>query len=63
MKPIGRRVSATLLSLAVLLSLVLLLLAAVDKGRGPATSSAAEEWRNVTIVYTSDIKGKIDPCG
>ncbi len=62
MKPIGRRVSATLLSLTILLSLVLLLLAAVDKGRGPATS-AAEEWRNVTIVYTSDIKGKIDPCG
>jgi hypothetical protein len=62
MKAIGRRVSASLLSLAALLSLVLLLLASVDQGRGPS-SSAAEEWRNVTILYTSDIKGKIDPCG
>ena len=62
MKAIVRSASASLLSCAALLSLVLLLLAAVDLGSGPAPS-AAEEWRNVTVVYTSDVKGKIDPCG
>jgi hypothetical protein len=62
MKAIVRNVSASLLSFAALLSLVMLLLATVDLGSGPAPG-AAEEWRNVTVVYTSDVKGKIDPCG
>ena len=24
---------------------------------------ADEDWKAVTLLYTSDIKGKIDPCG
>jgi hypothetical protein len=24
---------------------------------------AAESWQGVTIVYQSDVKGKIEPCG
>lgn len=23
----------------------------------------AGDWKNVTILYTTDIKGKIEPCG
>lgn len=29
------------------------------QGDGPETKA----WKNITMIYTTDIKGKIDPCG
>ena len=45
-------------TLAVLAALVLMigLLAA-------PTPSRSDDWKQVTIVYTGDINGKIEPCG
>jgi|GEM_PF-2184128 len=35
---------------------------------GPDIAQAADEakggdWKDITLVYTSDVVGKIDPCG
>jgi hypothetical protein len=50
------------------LTAVLLLLAASAAGPGGVSSGkayAAEKgsWKNVTVLYLNDVKGKIDPCG
>lgn len=49
-----------------LLTLVLLVTAAVMAGPGLGQNSAEPkggDWKNVTIIYGTDVKGKIEPCG
>ena len=50
----------------------LLVVALLAMGLSPllqaATARAADEapakaWKNITLIYTTDIKGKIEPCG
>ncbi len=50
------------------LATALLLLAAAAAGPGGVSGGsayAAEKgtWKNVTVLYLNDVKGKIDPCG
>ncbi len=50
------------------LATVLLLLAASVAGPGGASTGSAYAadkgtWKNVTVLYLNDVKGKIDPCG
>ena len=48
------------------LALALLVLGAVGSlgaARPSLAQGADETWKPLTIVYTSDIKGKIEPCG
>jgi len=28
-----------------------------------ADEAPAKAWKNITMIYTTDIKGKIEPCG
>jgi len=50
--------------LAIVQAVVAGFLASADFGDGPATALSAEEaWRHVTVIYHSDCKGKIEPCG
>ncbi len=52
------------LGLAVLVLLLVLLLPGVDPGSGTRDGCAiAGDWSNISILYTTDIKGKIEPCG
>ena len=47
------------------LSLVLALVL-VTLSQGPALQQSwakGGDWQNVTLIYTTDIKGKIEPCG
>jgi hypothetical protein len=48
-------------------SLVLLAGAAAPLMLADAVRAEDEEatkaWKNITLLYTTDIKGKIDPCG
>ncbi|MBU2503298.1 MAG: hypothetical protein ABIK96_10465 [bacterium] len=47
-----------------LLALALLLaLAAVVSVSVPPAAAEGGEWKNVHLIYTTDIKGKIEPCG
>lgn len=50
-----------------LMALVLLLVLALPAlGPDEAAFGAGEkggEWKNVTLLYTTDVKGKIEPCG
>ncbi|MGD9548919.1 MAG: hypothetical protein AB7V45_15425 [Candidatus Krumholzibacteriia bacterium] len=50
---------------ALLSALALLLLAFASVAQEPAPPASAEggEWKNVHLIYTTDIKGKIEPCG
>ena len=54
-------------SLLGLMALVLLLgmAAPAFSPDGGLDQAFAEEgdWKNITILYTTDIKGKIEPCG
>ena len=48
---------------ALLLALVLVL---IVLPRGPGLRESWAEggnWKNVTMIYTTDTKGKIEPCG
>lgn len=50
-----------------LLALVLLLVLALPVP-GPGLKhlegcALGSEWKNVTLLFTTDIKGKIEPCG
>jgi len=48
------------------LALVLLVLGAVGvvgSARPSLAQGEDESWKPLTIVYTSDIKGKVEPCG
>jgi hypothetical protein len=29
----------------------------------PARAAEARNWKNLTLLYLSDVKGKIEPCG
>lgn len=31
--------------------------------RGTAQADETKSWKDITLLYTSDIKGKIEPCG
>jgi len=47
-------------------ALVFLALLAVMTGvQSPATSYAQQgvDWNQVTLIYTGDVGGKIEPCG
>lgn len=50
------------------LTALLLLLAVAIDGAGTGASNqayaqGAGNWKNVTLLYITDAKGKIDPCG
>jgi hypothetical protein len=61
--PWTRGAIGKLASLALLL-LLALLLTVLDLGLGAGGALGDEEqWTEVTLVYESDIKGKIEPCG
>ena len=50
------------------LATLALLLLSVASGPGESTNGAAYaadggNWKNVTVLYLNDVKGKIDPCG
>ncbi len=41
-----------------------LVLGAVATCGSPRSALAANEnWKGVTLIYQTDVKGKIDPCG
>lgn len=48
---------------ASVLAATLLLPQLPPTGRAPGAAYGDENWAPLTILYTSDIKGKIDPCG
>ncbi len=49
------------------LAALLILLATVATGLGNSSNNAAFAgeggWKNVTVLYLNDVKGKIEPCG
>lgn len=47
----------------VLLLLVLGAIGAATSARPSLAQGADDTWVPLTIVYTSDIKGKLEPCG
>lgn len=53
-----------LLGLAILV-LMLFSVASVpgEKSDGAVYAADGGNWKNVTILYLNDVKGKIDPCG
>ncbi len=47
-----------------LLVALLLVLSVALPAAVPAEAEASEgTWKGVTLLYTADVKGKIDPCG
>jgi hypothetical protein len=52
--------SPGLLALVLLLALAVPVVMAAGQARGEAKGG---DWKNVTLLYTTDIKGKIEPCG
>ena len=50
--------SLGLLALVVVLGSALPVFAQAQDAQGKGG-----DWKNVTLLYTTDIKGKIDPCG
>jgi hypothetical protein len=37
---------------------------AAGTGAAPAPAPKSQQnWKNVTVLYLSDVKGKIEPCG
>jgi hypothetical protein len=48
-------------ALSVMLTVVLV---ALSQGPVPSRSFAeGGDWQNITLIYSTDIKGKIEPCG
>jgi len=50
------------------LATLALLLLSVASGPGESTDGAVYaadggNWKNVTVLYLNDVKGKIEPCG
>ena len=39
------------------------MLAAGTRAATAPAPTAKHDWKNVTVLYLSDIKGKIEPCG
>jgi hypothetical protein len=50
-------------TLWVILLSVILAASALDWGAGRWQAANADQWTKVTLLYSSDTKGKIDPCG
>ena len=48
---------------ACVLTAALLLPQLPPTGHNPGAAQGEDDWVPLTILYTSDIKGKIDPCG
>lgn len=48
---------------ALTLLLAFVLTAALQGADLRQTWAKGGDWQNVTVVYTTDIKGKIEPCG
>jgi hypothetical protein len=48
---------------ACVLAATLLLPQLPPSGRTSGFAFGDEDWAPLTILYTSDVKGKIDPCG
>ena len=49
---------------AALLLLLGLVVVVLSQGAGLRKSVAkGGDWKNVTMIYTTDIKGKYEPCG
>ncbi len=51
-----------------LLGVCLTLVAAVALAAGTGTAPKAapgphRDWKNISVLYLSDIKGKVEPCG
>ncbi len=44
-------------------SLMLVLLVAAVSVVLPSAARAVEQWRQVTVIYNSDVGGKVEPCG
>jgi len=53
--------SASLPALSLALAFLVSALAAVFAP--PVRAAEVKNWKNLTLIYTSDIKGKIEPCG
>jgi hypothetical protein len=53
------RVGAT----AFLLAILVIAATLGWEGSHPARSQENEEWQSVVLIYHSDVKGKIEPCG
>jgi len=50
--------------LLALMGLVILLLTNLDfRERIRLAQSGADQWKQITLIYHSDCKGKIEPCG
>lgn len=45
------------------LAVLLLALPAVTPGPVPPAAAEGGEWKNVHLIYTTDLKGKTEPCG
>jgi hypothetical protein len=57
---LARSTGATATILAILVTLI----ATSDFGKGPAAVHSAEtDVDHLTVIYHSDCKGKIEPCG
>ncbi len=52
-----------LLGLAILALLLLSVATVPGENSGTAAFAAGGNWKNVTILYLNDVKGKIEPCG
>lgn len=50
---------AAVLTAFLLATLILTLVNLGDAG----VSRGGDEWKQVTVIYQSDVKGKIEPCG
>lgn len=46
-----------------LLCLLLVLVTATLGGDLRRTWAKGGDWKNITLVYSTDVKGKIEPCG
>ncbi len=51
----------TMWSVVALLALILSVLTAVAAFAGEKAKNG--DWKNIQLIYSTDIKGKIEPCG
>jgi len=50
-------------TLAVLVALAVVLPAIIPGLLNEGVAAKGGDWKSVTVLYTTDIKGKIEPCG
>jgi hypothetical protein len=53
----------TLLALLVVLSLAAPVMVPAEAEAAAGAELKDSSWKEVTLLYTSDVKGKIEPCG